>query len=58
MDKMWYTSKTMWVNIVGVVAIMLQSRYGYVMSPEIQVGVLGVVNIVLRTITKSAINWD
>lgn len=57
MDKMWYASRTLWVNVLAVIAIVLQGQFGYVLTPELQMTALGVVNVILRGITKKAINW-
>lgn len=50
--KKWIWSKTLWVNIIGIAAIIIQAEYGYVVTPETQVLVLGVVNMFLRLRTK------
>jgi hypothetical protein len=54
---MWYTSKTLWVNALAVIALVAQSQWGYVLTPESQVAILGVVNLVLRAVTKTEIVW-
>ena len=51
-SKAWYTSKTLWVNAIGLVALGLQLRFGWVVSPEYQAMALGVVNGILRVVTK------
>lgn len=57
-NKKWYTSKTMWVNLIATGAIVAQSITGKeVLSPEIQTAILAGINILLRTITKSNITW-
>jgi len=50
--KPFYLSKTLWINIIALGAIVAQSYYGYVVSPEIQGILLVLVNIALRKITK------
>jgi len=55
--KKWFLSKTFWVNILAIVALIIQTYTGFVFSPEAQVSVLGVLNILLRTITKAPIEW-
>lgn len=58
MGKKWYESKTMWVNIVATVGIIVQTVTGDdIFKPEYQVLALSVLNVVLRTITKENINW-
>jgi len=56
-NKIWYTSKVLWINILAIVAIILQGKLGYTVSPEIQVAILALINIVLRAITKQEIVW-
>ena len=55
--KKWYTSKTLWLNFLGVVVIVLQTQTGFVLSAELQTSVLAILNVVLRIITKEPINW-
>ena len=56
--KRWYSSKTLWVNIISVVAILAQGYYKKdVLTIETQTALLGVVNLILRVITKEQINW-
>ena len=57
MEKLWYTSKTLWLNIVAIVAIILQGQFGYSLSPELQVAFLALINIALRAVTKTEILW-
>ncbi len=55
--KTWYTSKTIWINLLAAIALIAQSQYGYVIDPETQAVLLGFVNLVLRVVTKQPINW-
>ena len=56
--KKWYTSKIMWANIISTVAIIAQSATGKeIISSEVQVVLLGIVNIALRIITKKSVEW-
>jgi len=56
--KKWYTSKTLWINLLSMASILAQTYYKTdVLPAEVQVSLLAVINIVLRTITKSSINW-
>lgn len=57
MGKKWWHSKTMWANALAVVGIAVQGATGFILSPEIQVAALGVINVVLRLITKEEIVW-
>lgn len=56
--KTWYLSKTLWLNIIAAVGLLLQTRYGFVMDPEAQTGLLALFNIILRVITKAPLDWS
>ena len=56
--KAFYLSKTFWVNLIALIAIVLQSKFGYVSSPENQMAILGVINVILRIVTKKPIVWE
>lgn len=56
--KKWYTSKTIWVNIISLLAISIQQIAGEELIPaEAQLTILGFVNLVLRLVTKEELNW-
>ena len=52
------SSKTFWVNLLAIIALIAQSSTSFVISPEAQVSILAGINIVLRTVTKSEITWS
>jgi len=56
--KPWYKSKTVWVNIVALVA-SVAAVYGLEIKQEeqyaIAVGILAVVNIILRFVTREPV---
>lgn len=54
--KLWQ-SKTFWTNALSLAAIVGQHSTGYVVSAEVQVSLLAAVNILLRSITNSEIDW-
>mgnify|MGYP001575109014 FL=1 len=55
--KSWYLSRTLWVNAIAFVALVVQSLgTGFVIGAEEQVGILAVLNIILRLITKQPIS--
>ena len=56
-NKKWFLSKTFWINILAIVALIIQTQTGFVFSPEAQVSVLALLNIVLRAVTKAPIEW-
>lgn len=54
--KKWYMSKTLWANAVAGLAILIQSITGQEwINAEAQVGLLAVINLVLRVVTNSGI---
>lgn len=57
MSKKWYASKTLWLNLVSLIVFAIGNKTGYIASPELQVEVLGLINIALRFITKEKIEW-
>ena len=57
MTKTWYTSKTLWVNAIAIIAIIAQGQFGFIIDPVVQLAILGVVNIILRAITGEDIVW-
>lgn len=57
-SKAWYLSKTFWVNMIAIVALIAQGQFGYVISVEAQASILAVINVVLRCVTKEEIAWS
>lgn len=56
--KPWYTSKTLWVNFLALIASFLQLKYGIVFEPALQGVALTLINILLRVVTKEEIAWE
>lgn len=55
--KSWYASKTLWVNAIAFAALLIQSfGTGFVIASEEQAGILIVLNILLRIITKTGLS--
>ena len=58
-NKSIFMSKTFWANVVGLVAMAIQGFTGKELLPlEMQGTALAVINIILRSITKSKVNWE
>ena len=58
-SKSIFVSKVFWANAVGLAAMIIQGLTGnFIVSPEIQAGALSVINIILRSVTKTAVNWN
>ena len=53
--KNFWESRTIWVNFLALVAMVIQQQWGYVVSPELQGLNLIVLNTWLRFDTDSAI---
>jgi len=54
--KLWQ-SKTLWVNLIAILAMVAQTQLGFVIDPENQLVILGLINTVLRLITKEPLDW-
>lgn len=54
-EKAWWKSKTLWLNFVAFVAIILQVVFGFVLPAEIQAAIITLVNFVLRLISDKEI---
>lgn len=57
MQKKWYLSKTIWANLIGLCALAIQSQTGFIITPELQSGLLVVINLGLRVVTKEELVW-
>lgn len=57
MQKEYYKSKTFWVNIVALVAIVIQQFTGFVIDVSAQASILVVINLILRAITGEEITF-
>ena len=57
-SKKWFFSKTLWANAVSVAAMVLQGITGKeIIDPAAQGVALGLVNIVLRLLTRKEVAW-
>ena len=58
-SKKWYTSKMLWVNLITIVGIVVNSLWGIELDAEVQAAmvtsILAVVNIALRFKTNTAL---
>lgn len=53
MTKKWYTSKMLWTNVIGIAVIIFGAD---VVTPELSGTILGVINFLLRLITKEGLS--
>ena len=54
--KRWYTSKTLWANLLAIVALVAQAEFGYILDVEAQAALLAVINLILRALTKKGLS--
>lgn len=56
MTKAWWTSKTIWTNVIALLWIFVGPVVGMPeLSPETSIAILGVINVILRLITKTEV---
>ena len=48
-------SKTFWVNLIALIALIVQTQTGFVITPEEQTAIVVVINMILRLVTKEKI---
>ena len=57
-NKKWYLSKIVWVNVIAFVGVMVQQITNKdLITPQYQIMALSLINLLLRTITKENITW-
>lgn len=57
-EKKWYTSKVLWTNFIGIIAIVAQGISGHeVINIELQSSILAAINMILRFVTKQPVTW-
>lgn len=49
--KPWYYSKTLWLDILALAAIIVQLKTGFVVDPAEQLAIITIANLILRLIT-------
>lgn len=55
--KHFLQSKVLWVNILAFLAFFIQTQFGFVISEELQLQLLSLINIGLRFVTKEKLVW-
>jgi hypothetical protein len=53
--KTWWKSKTLWLNVIALVAMLVQSNYGFVIAAEEQAAIIVVANLIMRAVTKTGL---
>jgi hypothetical protein len=56
-SKKFWLSKTFWMNVLAIIFIVVASLTGWEAPAPVMVTALGVINILLRSITKTEISW-
>lgn len=58
-SKEFWKSKTLWINAVAIIGVILNSLYGIELDAQSQAtiasGILGLINIILRLLTKKGL---
>ena len=54
--KRWYTSKTLWLNLLAIAALVAQAEFGYILDTEAQAVILAGINLLLRALTKKGLS--
>lgn len=55
--KKWYLSKTIWINIIALTAMVIQTQTGFIITPELQAMALTVINLGVRAVTNQEVIW-
>jgi hypothetical protein len=53
--KDWYKSKTLWVNALATIGLIVQNSTGVEIDAQAQAGVIAIANIVLRVVTNAGL---
>jgi hypothetical protein len=56
--KTIWKSKTFYVNLIAMIAFVIQHKYGYVIDEATQVQILSGLNILLRTVSSEGVSWS
>jgi hypothetical protein len=54
--KTFYLSRTLWINAIAVAALIVQSKFGFIISAEEQIAVLAIINLIIRALTKEELS--
>lgn len=56
-QKPFWQSRTIWVNGLAMLGLIVQSQTGFVVGAEAQAAGLVVINTILRAVTRGAVAW-
>ena len=54
MKPIW-KSRTLWLNLLALVAFILQAQFEFVLPADVQMAILAILNFVLRLDTRTGI---
>jgi len=57
MRKKWYLSRTVWMNVAALLAAIITEAFGYDVDEKYVALFLTLMNLILRKVTKEAIEW-
>ena len=57
MAKSIWVSKTFWVNVLAVVGDIILNMTGHALPAGWDITALGIINLILRTVTKQPVSW-
>lgn len=58
-SKPIWQSKTLWINVVAIIAMTAQAlNSAWIISPELQGSILAVINLALRIVTGTSLDWS
>ena len=55
LNKIWWKSKTLYINIIALLLIIVQANTGFIFPLEYQATILAVLNAINRMLTNSNI---
>ena len=55
--KQYLKSKTLWANVVALIAIVSMGQFGFVLDTTAQASMLVMMNVILRAVTKEELVW-
>ena len=58
MGKKWFESKTIWVNFIAIIGDIVLHVTGNPLPAGVDVLALGIINAILRAVTKDPIVWS
>ena len=56
--KSFWKSKTFWINLIMILAAIVQLNFGVIIDANMQLIILAVVNGILRHYTNEPISWE